>query len=460
MIAATPLDKAIYQKYIEPTERKRRSHVGVEFELPIVNLKKEPVDFAVIHQLTDAFLKQFPFDQISRDDEGHINAAASSKTGDSLSYDCSYNTLELSFGVEDDLSVLHRRFTEYYTFLQEQLQRSHHMLTGMGINPYHEYNRKEPIPNGRYRMLFHHLQSYQNYGDVIPFHTHPDFGLFSCASQVQLDVERDDIPETLNTFNRLEPLKTLLFANSLWGEQHTLLCSRDQFWKNSLHGLNRRNVDLYEVEFQSVAEVVDYLKSMSLYCVERGDKYLNFRPTPLETYFAFRQITGEYFDGQGYQTLAFTPELEDLAYLRSFKLVDLTFRGTIEYRSICAQPVAEIMAPAAFHAGLAEKLPELTQLLAEDTALYGSGYSPIALRERLNQRGWPSFLEKEKISKLLLQVLSLAEDGLRKRGKGEERFLQSLYRRAEQLKSPALEMAEGLESGKTVEDYIIAYAKP
>ena len=36
-----------------------------------------------------------------KDDDGYIYLAASPKTGDSISYDCSYNTLEFSFGVED-----------------------------------------------------------------------------------------------------------------------------------------------------------------------------------------------------------------------------------------------------------------------------------------------------------------------------------------------------------------------
>ena len=35
------LEQAIYQKYIVPTKRKRTKAVGIEIELPIVNLEKK-----------------------------------------------------------------------------------------------------------------------------------------------------------------------------------------------------------------------------------------------------------------------------------------------------------------------------------------------------------------------------------------------------------------------------------
>ena len=130
-------------------------------------------------------------------------------------------------------------------------------------------------------MLYHHLSSYGRYGQEMLFHHYPNFGLFSCASQIQLDVEEKDLVETLNTFTKLEPLKALIFANSPWKESEEL-CGRDYFWRNSLHGLNRHNVDMYGLEFESVDEIICYIRSMSLYCVERNGKYVNFRPIPLK----------------------------------------------------------------------------------------------------------------------------------------------------------------------------------
>ena len=453
------LDEAIYERFILPTKRKRTKLVGLEFELPIVNRKNEPVDFNVVHKVTDAFLQEFSFNKISRDDDGYIYTAINEVTGDGLSFDCSYNTLEFSFGTENDMNVLYQRFVKYYTCVQNLLNQYNHTLTGMGINPHHAVNKNVPVVSERYRMLLHHLCSYTKYGKEILFHNHPDFGLFSCASQIQMDVEEKNLVETLNTFTKLEPLKVLIFANSPWGEEQEFLCSRDTLWRNSLHGLNRHNVDMYGLEFESIDEIILYIRSMSLYCVEREGKYVNFHPIPLTEYFASEEITGEYFDGERYQQIQVHPEISDLQYLRSFKFEDLTFRGTVEFRSVCEQPVKEIMASAAFHAGLMENLHPLTELLESDHIIYHKGYNASELRRMFVKREIPNIFDKKEISGLITRVLSLARDGLEKRGFGEEKFLKPLYRRAEELLSPAREMVEGLQAGKSMDDYIEEYGR-
>lgn len=454
------LEEAIYERYINPTKRKRTRRVGLEFEFPIVNQHSKPVDFGVVHRLTDDFIRRFGFASLERDDDGYIYSALDDKTGDGLSYDCSYNTLEFSFGVEEDMGQLNERFRQYYSFVQDNLQRNHHTLTGMGINPHYQINQNIPVSSERYRMLLHHLSSYPSYGQKIPFHHHPNFGMFSCASQIQMDVQENMLVETLNTFTKLEPLKTLLLANSPWGKHYETLCSRDGFWKNSLHGLNRHNVDIYDLQFESVDEIVAYIQSMSIYCVEREGKYINFPPTKLTDYFAADQLTGEYFDGETYQSVTFHPERSDLHYLRSFKFEDLTFRGTVEFRSVCEQPVSEIMASGALHAGLIENLHSLTEKLDSDHVIYHKGYNPSELRHLFNQRELPDIFDRKEISGLLLDILRIAEDGLQRRGFGEERFLQPLYPRAEQLLSPARQMVDGLLSHeKTMDDYIAEFGR-
>lgn len=455
----TELDEAIYKRYIVPAKRKRTRLVGLEFELPIVNRENKPVDFAVVHKVTEAFIRQFSFDGISRDDDGYIYVAADEKTGDALSFDCSYNTLEFSFGAEKSMNVLYERFAKYYAVVKKLMEQYGHTLTGMGINPHYAVNRNVPVVSERYRMLFHHLSSYEKYNQEIQFHHHPNFGLFSCASQIQMDVEEDELAETLNTFTKLEPLKALIFANSPWGERQDILCSRDNFWRNSLHGLNRHNVDMYGLEFESIDEIILYIKSMSLYCVEREGKYINFHPTPLMEYFSAEEIAGEYFDGTRYQKALIHPQMEDLRYLRSFKFEDLTFRGTVEFRSVCEQPVKEIMASGAFHAGLMENLHSLTRLLNQDHVIYHKGYNASELRRMFVRKDLPDMFEWKSVSSLLINILDLAKEGLHKRGFGEETFLEPLYVRAEKLLSPAREMLNGFMDGKTLDEYIEEYGR-
>ena len=452
------LNEAIYQRYIKPTDRERTRKVGLEFELPILNKENKAADFSVIHRITEDFVQNFSFSNVRRDDDGYIYAAEDPVTGDGISFDCSYNTMEFSLGAEPRIHVLDDRFQQYYRYMQQKLSDQEHQITGMGINPGYAVNRNVPVVSERYRMLFHHLCSYKNYGREILFHDHPNFGLFSCASQVQLDVEEEDLIEVLNTFTLLEPLKALILANSVWTEDtNNFLCSRDYFWRNSLHGLNRHNVDMYGLKFESVEELILYIRSMSLYCVMRDGKYVNFSPTPLSEYFSSKEIRGELYQDGEYHTVTIRPELSDLEHLRSFKFEDLTFRGTVEFRSVCEQPVSEIMASGALHTGLMENLHALTHLLENDHVIYHKGYNASELRRQFVLSEIPDIYDREDLSRLLLKVLDLASDGLRIRGMDEEPYLLPLYERAERIMSPAREMQEGIRSGKSMREYIEKY---
>ena len=129
------------------------------------------------------------------------------------------------------------------------------------------------------------------------FHRYPQFGMFSSASQVQLDVAKDRLPQVINTFNQLEPIKALLFSNSvLLGENTDLLCCRDMLWENSTHGINPHNVGMYDCEINTVDDLLNYISTTAVYCVERNGKYLNFTPIHLLEYFNTETLTGEYLD--------------------------------------------------------------------------------------------------------------------------------------------------------------------
>jgi hypothetical protein len=74
-------------------------------------------------------------------------------------------------------------------------------------------------------------------------------------------------------------------------------------------------------------------------------------------------------------------------------------------------------------------------------------------------RDIPSFADKKKLSARLEEILDLAADGLKKRGFGEEIFLEPLYERAEKLTNPARRMVDGIDRGEPIERYISEYAR-
>ena len=452
--------KAIYDKYIAPTKKERPDYIGVEIEMPVVNLSGKPVEEAVSLETAAAFISHFGFTESGRDADGNITAARDEETGDILSFDCSYSNLELSFGKAVGLFEIKERFEKYCRFLNAECARHGYTLTGMGVNPNADINHNRPIPNERYRMLYHYLHSYpQHKGEVdIRFHERPDFGTFTSASQVQLDVRYDQLTDVINVFGLLEPYKALLFANSYLPDYPEFLCVRNMLWEHSMQGYNPHNVGMFGKKVSGIDELIDYIGTQSIYCTMRDGRYIDFTPLTLDEFFSRGKVEGEYFDGEKYQKMTFTPDISDLEYLRTFKFEDLTFRGTIEYRSSCCQPLSEALTVAAFHTGLKEKLYELKEILENDNVIYSHGFNATELQKLLSRRDKPYFIDEDRIEKQLIRILDLSSEGLRQRGLGEEELLAPLYERARRHTNPARTMLEGINKGIPMINYIEQYA--
>lgn len=450
----------LFDRFIKPTINNQNNYIGVEIEMPILNLDRKPVNFEIVYNITEKFIEHFDFLPVGIDEDGNIYSAKSSQNSDILSYDCSYNNLELSFGKEDNLFEIQKRFDVYYRYLQEIFRLYNYTLTGMGVNPYRVYNKNEPIPNGRYRMLYHHLSSYPMYGNLpMYFHSYPKFGMFSSASQVQLDANYNELPRILNVFSELEPIKAVLFSNSvLTGDHEEYICCRDIFWENSTHGINPHNIGMYNQKFENVEEIVNYISTTSIYCVERDGKYINFSPILFSDYLKLEGIVGEYYENGRYRKILVQPSVYDIEYLRTFKFEDITYRGTIEFRSVCCQPISDSMVVAAFHLGIKNNLDKAEQILQSDKVLLGNGYTTTELRKLLIKTEMPSFIDIDGLYRLARDVVDAASDGLKSRGKGEEILLAPLYERIDKRTNPARTMLNLMNKGTPVEKIIEMYS--
>ena len=451
----------LYNEFIKPTTQKK-NYIGVEIEIPIINLDKKAVNFDVVHKVTDEFQNEYPdFKTDGIDFDGNVFSLKNSKTDDILCYDCSYNNIEFAMGKEKDLFSINERFSEFYNFVKKSFQEYNHTLTGMGINPYRKYNQAKPIPSERYLMLYHHLKSFKNYNDVhMRFHNYPEYGMFSSASQVQLDVHKDNLVKTINVFSKIEPIKALLFSNSvLFGEDNTLTCFRDILWEYSTHGVNPHNIGGYDVDFKDLDDLQAYLESLNIYCVMRDGAYINFPSINLLDYYSREFVSGEIYCKGKYRKIDIRPCLEDINYLRPFKFINLTFRGTIEFRSICTQPIRDSMCVAAFHLGLKDKLDEMDEIIKNDDVIYHKGYTASELRKLFIQRDIPSFIDKNDLCRLTREIVDLASDGLKERGIGEEIFLKTLYGRIKNHTNPGKSFINSINNGVRLEKIIEDYGK-
>ena len=450
--------KALYERYIAPTEKNKENYIGIEIEMPVVNLSGKATDFDITRAVTDSFCKKHGFEPVGIDSNGCCYSYTDPITGDNLSFDCSYNNMEFSFGKEISLNAIWERFSGYITELNEKLLVQGHILTGMGINPGHKVNRKEFLPVPRYQMLEGYLKRAADWKYPMYFHPYHYFATYACASQVQLDVKKDDLIKTIKAFSLLEPIKSLLFANAWMEEEPDNLCVRDMFWENSTHSINPHNIGMFEQIPENIDELLEYISRTSIFCAERDGHYLHFKPIPVIEYFERETIEGEYYENGEYHAYTFTPEEDDIRLLRSYKFEDLTFRGTIEYRSGCCQPFSDAMSVAAFHIGLSSEVSKVIELMEKDTVLYHHGYTAGELRKLMNGVKLPDFVDQTRLKHLCKKILELAKTGLKKRGFGEEIYLGPLFDRACDLESPALKMIQGVEKGRTMEDFIMEYA--
>ena len=238
-----------------------------------------------------------------------------------------------------------------------------------------------------------------------------------------------------------------------------MTCFRDPLWEYSTHGVNPHNIGVYDVDFYDIEDLQAYLESLNMYCVMRNGAYINFPSINLLDYFAQDSVCGEIYDNGEYREIEIKPCIDDIKYLRPFKFINLTFRGTVEFRSICTQPIRDSMCVAAFHVGLKDKLDELNTIMDNDEVIYNNGYTTRELRKLLIQDELPSFVNIKDICKLSKDIVDLASNGLEERGIGEEIFLKPLYRRIKNRTNPGKDLIVSMNGGGKIENLIEDYGK-
>ena len=55
------LKEALYNRYIVPTTKKKENYIGIEIEMPVVNLTGRATDFDVTRSVTKEFCEEFGF---------------------------------------------------------------------------------------------------------------------------------------------------------------------------------------------------------------------------------------------------------------------------------------------------------------------------------------------------------------------------------------------------------------
>lgn len=306
--------------------------------------------------------------------------------------------------------------------IQKKLAESNHAIVGCGIHPNWDKNENCPVAYPRYQMLMDYLSLSRNVTES-DLHHFPEYGVFICGSQIQLDVSKSNYLWVINAFTQIEAAKAYLFANSEFsGEDWDTKIARDIFWEESMHGIYPENVGVNARLFKDEDDFFDYLDHSAIFTAERDEQTYYFYPIQARDYLPTPEIQAYALNGD---EIIIYPQEKDFETHRSYQYQDLTTRGTVEFRSVCTQPLESTFASAAFHLGLLVNLDKLEAYL--DTAPFfkefGRDYK--FLRRQFSKKKLTDE-EETAIIEFSKDLLQLAEEGLEMRNKQEMTYLQPL----------------------------------
>lgn len=409
--------KLLKEKYLSNMKEDSELFVGVELEFPIVETNGNKTNIEVTKNLFRTLANLSDFEVEKRDDNQNPIQLIHCSSKDRILFELSYNTIEFAFERARSINDVAKRFEAYLKIIQPILQENNHEIQGHGIHPLWQENDNSPVKIERYKMLMAFLAMN---GTGMKTHSYPSYGAFICGNQVQLDVRHDNYIRIINAFNKIEAAKAYLFSNSEFSaEAWDTKIARDIFWEESLHGYYKENVGIYPKDYQSEEEFFNNLARTAIFTATREGKSYYFKPIRVEDYLDQKEITAYTADGN---EKIIKPVKEDLKQHRSYQFQDLTARGTVEFRSVCTQPLETTFAPIAFELGLFVELEKLENFLEDSSFFKNEEQDYRKLRKKYSKKIL-SKEEKEAIQSFSKDLLDIAEAGLMKRGYGEEKFL-------------------------------------
>jgi glutamate--cysteine ligase len=350
---------------------------------------------------------------------------------DLITTDLGYSTLEINLAPAHSLQEGHAALRSLIALITSLLAKHASYLLGYGVQPITGPSSTFKGPKNRYALIFA-VHEEENPGTS-------QLGLqcLNASCQTQVEVTEDEAIIAMNALTATTGLRAALFANSpVWQNRVSeYKAIRHQFWDWCY--ANRKQQIGMPPRIQSLEHYVDYLLDFRSIVVARDKTFYR-----LNNNFSFRSFMqnpdgqiGTTLDGQ---KATLIPRPEDIQTQYGFAWLDARLHpmhGTIEDRVSCQQPPHVHLCSSAMTLGLIENLQGLTEisdLLSRDqwreirqlASVYGMNFS------------YPGIDIKDLMTRLLL----VADEGLKRRGLGEEEYLAPLSARIQTGICPADEI--------------------
>lgn len=418
----SPSIQLLKDRYLKNIKENPDLYIGIELEFPIVHTKGQPTDIEVSKDLMNFLVDALSLEVEKVDQEGNSIQLVEPASQDRILFEVSYTTLEFAFGRAQTIQEVEGRFQAYMKVIQKKLEEKNHAIQGWGIHPNWDINDNRPVAYPRYQMLMDYLRM-GSHQESAHLHDFPQYGAFICGSQVQLDVSTANYLRVINAFTQIESAKAYLFANSEFsGADWDTQISRDIFWEESMHGIYPENVGVNTRLFKDEDDFFDYLDNSAVFTAERDGETYYFSPIRARDYLTTDEIPAYTLNGK--ETLL-VPLEKDFQTHRSYQFQDLTTRGTVEFRSVCTQPLDRTFASAAFHIGLLVNLDKFEAYLETAPFFESFGRDYKSLRRQFSKKRL-SDEETAGIVQFSKDLLAIAEQGLKIRGQQEMTYLEPL----------------------------------
>jgi glutamate--cysteine ligase len=284
---------------------------------------------------------------------------------------------------------------------------------GLGFAPlgFHPTARREDMPwmpKSRYAIMRRYMPKVGSLG--------LDMMTRTCTVQVNLDYASEaDMVRKLRVGLALQPLATALFANSPFteGRPNGLLSARAQVWTDTDAARSGVPAVMFEDGF-GFERFVDWVLDVPMYFIMRGGEYIDVAGCSFRDFMAGRlpALAGE------------VATLGDFADHLTTVFTDVRLKRFVEMRGADAGSPAMLLAQSALWVGL---LYDDAALEAAHALVRRHDWRAFAaLRAEVPRTALGTAWQSGTLRDLAREVVAIAADGLRGRGRGEEAFLEPL----------------------------------
>lgn len=405
------------------------TQIGVESEFPLIDLKTgHAVDPKVTEKVFQAFV-----------DKGW-NPVIDQGTGALVSVEKEYNNYTVTFGTDVGRSIIEialppaKDLFQVLEYRKEiidpavaEFKKHNAALLGYGILPHEKPHRNLIAQKGRY-----HFFEADSSNTFVPPEDGVDLHVFAltASSQTHVQVARKDAHRLLNVMNCLSGLFVLLGANApVWqGKQDPDGCRAVREWLWEAGWPTRANQVALLRPMHSISDYVNTVLSFRPQMIKRAE-FLSLRFAGFSNRELFEKgyITATTVKGEKVHAHM---KAEDIMFMGGFAWYNarLTGYGTVETRVVCQQPPKEPYAMSSFIVGLAIAIDETEKLVQKQDFIFWKEFRFSAMYRGFNDTKGLELAER---------ALKIAKKGLKRRGFGEEAFLEPIEKRLKDKKAPA-----------------------